>query len=160
MRKEGSGGGSPPPMKACPNCGRMVLSFIVQCPECEHNWVSERPLNLEDMVQIYSRDQAHTIRDIPTLIEIFHGHRRRIFKSGYAVTLAEHHFFEHTGRTAKVDWCLGSIFGRRPTWEHQQAFLAYLHRSAKRLGKRGDWISREYEKEFGRGAWEIGRAHV
>ncbi|MEM1292932.1 MAG: DEAD/DEAH box helicase [Cyanobacteria bacterium P01_H01_bin.162] len=154
MRQDGSGGGSPPPMKACPNCGRMVLSFIVLCPECEHQWISDRPLNLEDMVQIYSREQAHTIRDIPTLIEIFHGHRRRIFKSGYAVTLAEHHFFEHTGRTAKESWCLGSIFGRRPNWEQKQAFLTYLHRSAKRLGKRGDWIVREYEKEFGSGTWE------
>ncbi|MEO1095674.1 MAG: DEAD/DEAH box helicase [Cyanobacteria bacterium J06638_28] len=154
MRKEGSGGSSPPPMKACPQCGRMVLSFIVKCPECEHQWIAERPVNLEDMVQIYSRDQAHTIRDIPTLIEIFHGHRRRIFKSGYAVTLAEHHFFEHTGRSPKAGWCLGSIFGRRPTWEQQQAFLEYLHRSARRLGKRGDWIMQEYEKEFGPGTWE------
>ncbi|NER80068.1 MAG: helicase SNF2, partial [Leptolyngbya sp. SIO1D8] len=153
MRKQGSGGGKPPPMKACPQCGRMVYAFFVKCPDCNHQWVSERPLNLEDMVEIYSREQGHQIKDIPTLIEIFHGHRRRVFKSGYAVTLADHHFFEHTGRSPRESWCLGSIFGHRPTWEQQQAFLEYLHRGARRLGKRADWIMHEYEKEFGPGSW-------
>ncbi len=154
LKKDGAGGGKPPPMKACPQCGRMVLSFVVKCPECQHQWLSDRPINLEDMVQIYSREQAHTIRDIPTLVEIFHGHRRRVFKSGYAVTLAERDFFEHTGRTAQENWCLGSIFGQHPTWEQQQFFLEYLHRCARRIGKRGDWIMREFEKEFGQGSWE------
>ena len=154
MRKQGSGGGNPPPTKPCPQCGRIVLSFIVRCPECSHQWVSERAVNLSDMVEIYSRDQAHQIKDIPTLIEIFHGHRRRIFKSGYAVTLAEHNFYEHTGRSPRESWCLGSIFGHRSTWEQKQAFLEYLHRSARRLGKRADWIMCEYEKEFGPGSWE------
>ncbi|WP_204139024.1 DEAD/DEAH box helicase [Halomicronema sp. CCY15110] len=154
MCKDGSGGGSPPPMKACPQCGRMVLSFVVRCPECEHQWLSDRPLNLEDMVQIYSREQAHAIRDIPTLIEIFHGYRRLNFTRGYAPTLTEHHFLEKTGRTAKDAWCLGSIFGRQPTWEQKKTFLSYLHRSAKKLGKPGDWIVREFEKEFGAGTWD------
>ncbi|MEL6381134.1 MAG: DEAD/DEAH box helicase [Cyanobacteria bacterium J06626_18] len=154
MRKQRGGSGKPPPTKPCPQCGRIVLSFIVRCPECSHQWVSERPLNLSDMVEIYSREQAHQIKDIPTLIEVFHGHRRRIFKSGYAVTLAEHNFYEHTGRSPRESWCLGSIFGHRPTLEQKQAFLEYLHRSARRLGKRADWIMHEYEKEFGPGSWE------
>lgn len=161
MRKEGSGSGTPPAMKACPQCGRIVYAFFAKCPDCNHQWISERPLNLEDMVEIYSREQAHQIKDIPTLIEIFHGHRRRVFKSGYALTLAEHHFFEHTGRSPQESWCLGSIFGGQATWEHRQAFLAYLQRSARRLGKPADWIVREYEKEFGPGTWEqMARLHV
>jgi hypothetical protein len=132
----------------------MVYAFLVKCPNCSHQWVSERPLNLEDMVEIYSREQAHQIKDIPTLIEIFHGHRRRSFQGAMPPPWPIHNFFEHTGRTAKAAWCLGSIFGRQPTWEQQQAFLEYLHRSARRIGKRGDWIVREYEKEFGPGTWE------
>ena len=154
MRKDGSGSGKPPPMKACPQCGRMVYAFFAKCPDCNHQWISERPLNLEDMVEIYSREQAHMIKDIPTLIEIFHGHRRRVFKSGYALTLADHNFFEHTGRSPQANWCRGSLFGNRPTWEQQQAFVNYLHRSARRIGKGADWIMLEFEKEFGPGTWE------
>ena len=154
MRKEGSGGGKPPPMKACPQCGRMGYAFFVKCPDCSHQWASERPLNLENMVEIYSREQAHQIKDIPTLIEIFHGHRRRSFQRGYAPTLADHNFFDHTGRSPRREWCLGSVFGSRPTWEQKQSFLEYLHRSARRIGKRGDWIVMEFEREFGPGSWE------
>ncbi len=154
MRKDtGSGGGKPPPMKACPQCGRMVLSFIVKCPECEHKWVSERPINLEDMVAIYSREQAHQIKDIPTLIEIFQTHRRKVFKSGYAPTLAENNFYDHCGRKPKDSWCFNSIFGSHPTWEQQQFFLKYLKSCAKRIPKDGNWIVQEFEKEFGPGSW-------
>jgi superfamily II DNA or RNA helicase len=153
MRKDGSGSGKPPPMKACPQCGRMVLSFVVRCPECDHQWLSERPVNLEDMVQIYSREQAHAIRDLPTLIEIFHSHRRRIFKSGYAIYLAERDFFEHTGRTARPEWCLGSLFGQQPSWEQKQVFLEYLQHCARRVGKPAVWIMQEFEREFGADTW-------
>jgi len=90
---------------------------------------------------------------IPTLIEIFHGHRRRVFKSGYAITLAEHNFYQHTGRCPKKEWCLNSIFGENSTWQQQQAFLEYLCRSAHRLEQQQNWIIREYEKEFGEGTW-------
>jgi hypothetical protein len=63
-------------------------------------------------------------------------------------------FFEHTGRSPRREWSLGSVFGHRPTWEQKQSFLEYLHRSARRIGKRGDWIVTEFEREFGRGSWE------
>lgn len=148
-----SGSGSPPPMKPCPACGYRVLSFVVKCPECGHQWVSERPLNLEDMVQIYSREQAHQITDEATLVELFHGHRRRNFRRGYAPTLADHDFFEHCGRRPQQGWYRGSIFGQRPLPEAYDQFLNYLNISARRLGKRGDWVMGEFEKEFGPGSW-------
>jgi len=153
-KDSGSGGGSPPPMKPCPQCGYMVLSFVVKCPECQHEWITERQVNLAEMVQIYSREQAQQIKDPRILCEMFHRFRKSAFKSNTAPTYPEGEFTRYTNREPRDDWYLGSIFGRRPTWEQKQAFLEYLHRSARRLGKRGDWIRREFEKEFGAGSWE------
>ncbi|MEO0458338.1 MAG: DEAD/DEAH box helicase [Cyanobacteria bacterium P01_A01_bin.114] len=153
-RKQSSGSGGPAPTKPCPACGRVVYAFIVKCPECGHQWVNERPLVLEDMVEIYSSEQAKQINDIPTLIQLFHGHRRRAFKRGYAPTWAERSFFEHCDRKPKPDWCRGSFYGPRPTWEQQLNIVDYFRKSARRLGKRDDWVAREFELEVGPGSWQ------
>ncbi|MBD0334384.1 MAG: DEAD/DEAH box helicase family protein [Cyanobacteria bacterium Co-bin13] len=153
LKKDSSGSGSPPPMKPCPQCGRIVHAFIVKCPDCGHQWISERPLNLEDMVEIYSADQAHQITDIPTLVELFHSHRRRAYVRGNAPTWAERSFWEHCGRWPQDSWYRGSLFGVRPAPQQQLEYLSYLQKSAKRLGKRGEWIVAEFEKECGSGSF-------
>ncbi|MDJ0705756.1 MAG: DEAD/DEAH box helicase family protein [Leptolyngbyaceae cyanobacterium MO_188.B28] len=154
MRKEGGAGAGPPPTKPCPGCGRIVYAFIVRCPDCGHQWNTDRPLHLEDLVEVYSKDQAKQITDISILIELFHSHRRRAFRRGYAPTWAERSFYEHCDRWPKDDWCQGSLFGTYANRDQQIAFLDYLKKSAKRIGKRADWITREFEKEFGPGSWE------
>jgi hypothetical protein len=130
-----------------------VLSFIAKCPDCGHQWITERPLNLEDMVEIYSADQAHQINDIPTLVELFHSHRRRAYHRRNAPTWAERSFWEHCGRWPKDAWCLGSIFGPRPTPTQMLEYFEYLQKSAKRIGKRQEWIVQEFEKECGPGSF-------
>lgn len=140
-------------MKPCPQCGRIVHAFIVKCPDCGHLWLSDRPLNLEDMVPIYSRDQAHQIKDPAILRELFHSHRRRIYRQGYAPTLAEHNFYEHCGRQPKLEWYFGSL-GLRSTPDQHQIYLNYLNKSARRLGQRPEWVMSEFEKEFGPGTWQ------
>ncbi|MEO1593035.1 MAG: DEAD/DEAH box helicase family protein [Cyanobacteria bacterium J06632_22] len=152
-RKQSSGGGGPAPTKPCPACGRIVYSFIVKCPDCGHQWVSDRPIFLEDMVEIYSNEQASQIKDIPTLIQIYHGHRRRAFRRGYATTWADRAFYEHCSRSPKPEWCYGSLFGAKPTWEEQLLIVQYLRKSARRLGKREDWVITEFEKEVGPDSW-------
>lgn len=153
-RSQSSGQGGAAPTKPCPACGRVVYSFIVKCPECGHQWGTERPILLEEMVEIYSVQQAHQINDIPTLVHLFHGHRRRAFRGGYAPTWAERSFQEHTGRKPQVQWCRGSLYGARPSWEQQLSILDYLRKSARRLGRRQDWIAQEFEKEVGPGSWQ------
>ncbi|MEL6250124.1 MAG: helicase-related protein, partial [Cyanobacteria bacterium J06627_15] len=152
-RKQSSGGGGPTPTKPCPACGRIVYSFIVKCPDCGHQWISERPIFLEDMVEIYSNEQASQIKDIPTLIQIYHGHRRRAYRRGYATTWADRAFYEHCDRTPKPEWCRGSLYGPNPTWEEQLSILQYLRKCARRVGKREDWVITEFEKEVGPGSW-------
>jgi hypothetical protein len=94
---------------------RIVLSFIVRAPTVATSGF-RTPLNLEDMVEIYSADQAHQINDIPTLIDLFHSHRRRAYLRQNAPTWAERSFWEHCGRWPKDDWYLGLYLaiGRHP----------------------------------------------
>ena len=135
QKDKGGGGGKPPPTKPCPQCGRIVLSFIVKCPDCGHQWISERPLNLEDMVEIYSADQAHQINDIPTLINLFHSHRRRAYLRQNAPTWAERSFWEHCGRWPKDEWYRGSIYGPNPRPVEMLEYLQYLQKKRQAPGQ-------------------------
>lgn len=153
-RQASTGGGGAPPTKPCPACGRIVLSFIVKCPDCAHKWISDRPINTESMVEIYSNAQAKQIRDVPTLIELYHGHRRRAFKANRSPTWADRAFYDQCGRQPLDSWCFGSLFGARPNWDQQRAIADYLLDSAKRGGgKTGEWVIKEFEKEVGPGTW-------
>lgn len=153
-RQASTGGGGVAPTKPCPACGRIVLSFIVKCPDCGHKWISERPINTEDMVEIYSNAQASQIKDVPTLIELYHGHRRRAFKQNRSPSWADRAFFDQCGRQPGKGWCFGSLFGARPNWDQQLAIVDYLYASARRGGgKPGDWVITEFEKEVGPGSW-------
>jgi superfamily II DNA or RNA helicase len=51
VQEHNSKGGNPPPTKPCPQCGRIVLSFIAKCPDCGHQWITERSFKLKDMVE-------------------------------------------------------------------------------------------------------------
>ncbi|MEO1683830.1 MAG: DEAD/DEAH box helicase [Cyanobacteria bacterium J06631_12] len=153
-KQASTGGGGQAPTKPCPACGRIVLSFIVKCPDCAHQWVSDRPINTEDMVEIYSNNQARQIRDISTLIELYHGHRRRAFKHNRSPAWADRAFYDQCNRAPNPSWCFGSLFGPRPNWDQQLAIVDYLYKSARRGGgKTGDWVIQEFEKEVGPGSW-------
>ncbi|MGD1898405.1 MAG: DEAD/DEAH box helicase [Phormidesmis sp.] len=151
-RQKSSGGGGVPPTKPCPACGRIVLSFVVKCPDCAHQWISERAVNTEDMVEIYSNDQARQIRDVPTLVELYHGHRRRAFKQGRGPGWADRTFMDQCGREPNPSWCYGSLAGTRPTWDDQIAIKDYLFEHA-RGANIGEWVIQEFEKEVGAGSW-------
>ncbi|HEY9881106.1 MAG TPA: DEAD/DEAH box helicase family protein [Leptolyngbyaceae cyanobacterium] len=152
--KEERSGSSPPPMKPCPQCGRIVYAFIIKCPSCDHQWISERPLNLEEMVEIYSREQAHQIKDPEILRELFHGCRRRVYRENRSPELAENDFKYKCGRAPEPDWYRGSVLGLNPSLQQKFQFYQHLARKAKSLGKHSDWISAEFEKECGPGSFQ------
>ncbi|EDX84757.1 Type III restriction enzyme, res subunit family [Synechococcus sp. PCC 7335] len=153
-RAASSGGGGAPPTKPCPACGRIVLSFIVKCPDCAHQWISERPINTENMVEIYSNAQAQQIKDVPTLIELYHGHRRRAYKQGRGPGWADRTFMDQCGREPRAEWCFGSLYGAKPTWDEQLDIIDYLYRSARKItGDLEEWVITEFEKEVGPETW-------
>ncbi|HEY9764609.1 MAG TPA: DEAD/DEAH box helicase family protein [Trichocoleus sp.] len=146
-----AGGGAP--SKVCPSCGKQVYSFISKC-DCGFTWSVDQILKLEDMVEIYSREQAHKITDTDVLIGIFHGYRRKVYADDKLPALAEQVFFEHCGRSPSQFWYFGSIFGREPSPEQMLAFYDYLVRCFRRTGKTESWLITEFEKEFGAGSYQ------
>ncbi len=153
-RKASTGGGGAPPTKPCPACGRIVLSFIVKCPDCAHQWISERPVNTENMVEIYSNAQAQQIKDVPTLIELYHGHRRRAYKQGRGPGWAKRTFIDQCDREPKSEWCFGSLYGAKPTWDEQLDIVEYLQKNARKSSDTPEqWVIEEFEKEVGPGSW-------
>ena len=153
-KRDSTSGGGIPPTKPCPACGRLVLNFIVKCPDCSHQWIGDRPVNTEDMVEIYSNTQAQQIRDIPILKELYHGHRRRAYKQGRDLIWADRAFADQCGREPNPEWCFGSLYGSNPTFDQQINTAEYLQQNARKRGEStDDWFSREFEKEFGPGSW-------
>ncbi|MFH7242779.1 MAG: DEAD/DEAH box helicase [Spirulina sp.] len=154
VQESGGGGGKPAPTKPCPQCGRVVLSFIAKCPDCGHQWITERPLNLEDMVEIYSAVQAHQITDPSILRDLFHSCRRRAYKRRDKLSYADHAFFNYCGKHPHPSWYLGSLFGSHPSFEQMQTFYIYLCQKANKHGDSQDWIVQEFEKECGPGSFQ------
>ncbi len=101
-----------------------------------------------------SAEQAHQINDQPTLIDLFHSHRRRAYARQNAPTWAERSFWEHCGRHPQPSWYRGSLFGPNPTHQQMLDYYSYLQKSANRLSKNQDWICQEFEKECGAGSWK------
>jgi hypothetical protein len=146
-------GSSVPPMKDCPSCGRLVLSFIVECPDCHHQWVTARRVSTEDMTEIYSATQARQIRDEDILKRLYHGHRRAAFRKKKPPTWADREFFDQCSKLPKPEWALGSLFGKNPDRDKMYTLAEYLRKSAKRIGETSEWDVNEFEKEVGAGSW-------
>jgi superfamily II DNA or RNA helicase len=154
VQKQTNGdGGSPPPTKPCPQCGRIVLSFIVKCPDCGHQWITERLINLENMVEIYSAEQTRQIKDPQILKDIFHGICRTTHKQGFGKSLAKSNFLFKAGREPSKEWFFGAILGRYPTLQDKVDFYNYLLKCQKSRRHPGDWARNEFEMECGSNSW-------
>jgi hypothetical protein len=75
--------------------------------------------------------------------------RRKNYLEGFAPALATNLFINKYHMVPEDAWCLGSIFGKTPNVDDQDAYRRYLETIAKRQGKTAAWITSEYQKEFG-----------
>lgn len=145
---------SAPPTKPCPCCSRLVYAFVTDCPDCGHQWLSEKLMQTENLVEVMSKEQLRQITDEPTLIQIFHHQRRRTFHKGQGPNWARRAFYELTERWPEPSWYRGSIFGDQPTLADKQAYKQYLNQMAQRHGRAPTWIMAEFEQEFGPNSWQ------
>lgn len=144
--------GKPPPTKQCPACGCLVYAFVTDCPSCHHQWLSEKVIQADDLVEVItnlSREQLHQLQDEAALIALFHHQRRRTFEQGQGPNWAKRAFYELTGRWPQEEWCRGSVFGHSPTPQDQVTYKRYLTQLAQRYGRPITWVMHEYQQEFG-----------
>ncbi len=142
------------PTKQCPACSRLVYAFVMQCPECGHQWPAAEPqVHTEDLEEVFSEVQAEQFQD-EEMIAFFQAQRKKTFREGAAPTWSDRVFFEKFNCLPKDAWCLGSIFGNTPTGADKQAYKNYLGAIAQRQGKSISWVISEFQKEFGPKNWQ------
>lgn len=150
---EAQEGGKGAPKKHCPQCGTVVNTFVMECPNCQHDWSADRPIYNYELIELMTRDQLAQITDEPTRYRIYHGLRQRVFRKGYAPDFAKQEFFDCFQVWPPEDWAKGAIFGKQPTPQQMEEYRYYLGTIAQRQGKPLPWIVAEFQKEFGTNSW-------
>jgi superfamily II DNA or RNA helicase len=149
-QKSGTGGA---PKKPCPQCGTCVNTFVMNCPECGHDWSADRPIYTHDLVELMTRDQISQVSDEPTRYRIYQGMRQQMFRRGMVPDLARQRYFDCFQTWPGPDWSAGAIFGRAPSPDDKELYKQYLGRLAGQKGKPFNWMVEEFQKEFGPDSW-------
>jgi DNA repair protein RadD len=141
------------PKKQCPSCDRLVWTFVMDCPDCGHQWQNEAPVHAEDLVAVLSEEEMRWIEE-QKMIAFFHTQRQKAYQEGAAPSWADRLFFEKFGQMPEDKWCRGSIFGDSPTLADQKTYKRYLAIVGQRQGKSPSWVISEFQKEFGSEDWQ------
>jgi superfamily II DNA or RNA helicase len=143
------------PKKQCPACGRIVLTFVMTCPDCGHEWFEEPPQIIDnDLIEVQNETLEIDPADEPEAIAFFHAQRRRTFDECRSPNWALRLFFERYGFLPPDSWCLHSTFGVEALYDHKVAYKHYLQAIARQQGKSITWIISEFQKEFGTEGWQ------
>jgi superfamily II DNA or RNA helicase len=141
------------PLKQCPDCNRLLWTFVMQCPDCDYNWQVEQPTIADSLVEVFSKSQLEQLRQ-EKMIRFFRVQRRKMFQEKLTPQWVKRSFFEVFRSIPSDAWCHGSIFGDAPTLEEKQAFKEYLTAIAKQQSKSISWVVNEFQLEFGAENWQ------
>jgi len=141
------------PTKLCPACGLLVKLFVMECPECGHQWIKEAQVILDDLEEV-STDEERLLAEEQEMIRVFHLQRQKSYREGAAPSWSDRLFFEKFNCLPKDAWCSGSIFGPSPSIDDKYDYKYYLMQIAQRQGKSISWVISEFQKEFGPQGWQ------
>jgi superfamily II DNA or RNA helicase len=134
--------------KHCPCCDMRHPSFVSTCG-CGYRWGGEPTVHVDDLVRVYTQDQAHKINDPRILAGLLHQMRQRFFSMGYDIALADQEFLVKTGRKPEPEWYRGSIVGDNPPIELKQRLHQYLKACARTQGRDNNWVLGQLRLELG-----------
>lgn len=141
------------PKKQCPACNACIQSFVMECPECGHDWMADRPIYTQDLIALMGREQLSQITDEAERCRIYQALRQRCFRQGYDPNLARNNYHEYFAVWPHDSWTQGAIFGKRPSRVQADNYRIFLERIARKRGRAVNWVMAEFEKEFGGGSW-------
>lgn len=141
------------PTKQCPDCNRIVLTFVTECPDCAYQWPTEQHVCTDDMVELLSDEQLKQVQ-IEKMRHFFKVQRRRTFEEGHPPSWTRKVFFQTFGRWPKEEWYQGAVFGHDGSLENQRAYKTYLMAIAHQHGRSLSWVLNEFQKEFGPDGWQ------
>ena len=143
------------PKKQCPECNACIQTFVMECPECGHDWMADRPIYTQDLIALMGREQLSQITDEAERCRIYEALRQRCFRQGYDPNLARNNYYEYFEVWPHDSWSKGAIFGKRPSRVQMENYRIFLDRIARKRGRTIHWVMEEFEKEFGAGSWAI-----
>ena len=141
------------PAKQCPSCNRLVWSFLLECPDCGHEWPSEAELLTDDLVELLSDEQLRQLRE-QRMRRFLKRRRPKDFRDNNSPNWTRHAFFEKFGCHPKDEWLRGCIFGDAPTDSDRQRYKQYLMAIAQQQRKPLTWVIEEFQLEFGAEQWK------
>lgn len=148
------------PVKECPNCGHIMLSLTMVCPECGYEFpVPKKEVAVGDMV-LFVKDEEES------LFHLFQDKVRQAYmenrKPRWAVYAINDKHKNHpvvaknlpNSWNPRKEWYYHAIF-EKPCYQDTQAYMAYLHRcTANDIEPKKEWWYRNaMEREFGKN-WE------
>lgn len=141
------------PTKQCPDCNRIVLTFVTECPDCAYQWPAELHLHTDDLVELLSDEQLKQVQ-IEKMRSFFKQTRRKTFEEGHPPSWTRKVFFRTFSRWPKEEWYLGAVFGHDNSLENKLAYKSYLMAIAQQHGRSLSWVLNEFQKEFGAEGWQ------
>lgn len=141
------------PAKQCPDCNRLVWSFMLECPDCGHEWPNEAEILTDEMVELLSDEQLRQLRE-QRMRRFLKRQRKKDFQAGSSPNWTRHAFFEKFGCHPDDAWFKGCIYGDAPTLQDRLAYKGYLVAIAQQQRKAIDWVIQEFQLEFGAENWK------
>lgn len=148
------------PVKECPECGHINLSFAIKCKECGYEFpIPKKEIAVGDMVLMVREGEEDLFDGFQELV-------RQAYLAGAAPTSAVYRandiYAEHPAVKRckpntwypKKEWYYHAIF-ENPCLEDTQAYMKYLQACASKATQpKKDWWFKNYmKKEFGEN-WE------
>jgi superfamily II DNA or RNA helicase len=141
------------PAKQCPACSRLVWSFLLECPDCGHEWPQETTVLTEDLVELLSDEQLRQLRE-QRMKRFLKQRRKADFRNHQSPNWTRHAFFEKFGCHPKDEWFRGCLFGDTPSDGDRLHYKQYLVAIAREQKKPLTWVIDEFQLEFGADDWK------
>lgn len=153
------------PVKQCPACGALIHISKMVCPVCGFIFPEpEKEKASGNLVELIRGNPSPKKWSIPaTIYREFRAdaYKKKISPGYAAIKYSEwrkeqlgqgHQYQEHPSAGS---WSLGAVFGDTPSDRNRSAYLNYLKKIDMRSEKGSSWVQREYDREFGEGAYRV-----
>lgn len=141
------------PAKQCPQCNRLIWSFLLQCPGCGHTWESETEVLTDNLVELLSKEQLRQLL-AQKMVHFLRQQRPKDYRDGASSNWTKRKFYDRFGCQPDSAWFRGLIFGQSPTLEQKIEYRDHLMAIARKQGKPITWVIEEFQMEFGKEGWQ------
>jgi superfamily II DNA or RNA helicase len=140
----GPGGGEGFPMKACVECGHLMLPQVHICPECgAEQPVKEKAIRTDNLVELVFNKAERRQR------EQLHRWIQKAYKQGYLHGWVAKQYEQKYGQMPQADQWLGAIYGTDPHPDHAGLLASHWGRVCRKKNRTWSVALTALTREFG-----------